>query len=725
MDGSWRSVRNKLSTSWLALSAVLLALAAVIGFNLHLERSRVEAREQERLLAQARVVQLILESRLSSLHNVLGALSVDWAGQKKERDFNARLTTLVEGMPGVRTIIIMDAQGTVHACNWPELIGRNFSRRAYFLEMRQASDPDMLFISPPFMSVLGAYTITVGRTIPGPQSGFNGIVSAGLDLKYFSPLLGSILYAPDMWAHIVHGGGTVFLGMPQRDGVAGKSLAQPGSFFTRHMESGRASSLFSGTVLSTGERRMLAVRTIRPAGLRLSAPLVLGVARDPDAIFVGWRSDALWQSGLFLAVAVLSCAGLCAYERRRREYERHKALAVQALADSERFVRAVTDNIPGMVGYWDADLRCGYANAAYAQWFGRSREEVLGARMQDLLGEVRFRKTEKNVRAALDGQTQHFERTLVKTDGSTGYQLAHYIPDRDGGNVRGFFVLMADVTELKTAQLLLETRVEERTEELRQTVLALEEAKIRAESASRMKSDFLANLSHELRTPLNPIVALTELVLGTELTPEQRDYLQDVRQAAQSLLHLFNRLIELMELEGYTPVPGMVGLASLRELAVQAIATAARAKGLGLEGGLAPGLPQAVQTDLHLLRMALLELVENAVRFTDTGTLSIDLDRVRNGAAGDLLVIAVRDTGIGIPAERLADINTGLTQADAPLNKRFSGLGIGMAKARKAVALLGGRLEVESVPGRGSTFRILVPLIALDTVEFEPDPLER
>ncbi|MHC1701111.1 MAG: sensor histidine kinase [Humidesulfovibrio sp.] len=220
-------------------------------------------------------------------------------------------------------------------------------------------------------------------------------------------------------------------------------------------------------------------------------------------------------------------------------------------------------------------------------------------------------------------------------------------------------------------------------------------------------------------------MALTELVLGTELTPEQRDYLQDVRQAAQSLLHLFNRLIELMELEGYTPVPGMVGLASLRELAVQAIATAARAKGLGLEGGLAPGLPQAVQTDLHLLRMALLELVENAVRFTDAGTLSIDLDRVRNGAAGDLLVIAVRDTGIGIPVERLADINTGLTQADAPLNKRFSGLGIGMAKARKAVALLGGRLEVESVPGRGSTFRILVPLIALDTAEFEPDPLER
>lgn len=709
-----RRFSARINTSWLALAVLLLGLAAVLGINLHLEHSREEARERERLLAQSRVVQLILDEQLSALNRVLGSLSADWASQHKDRDFNARLTTLVEGMPGVRTILILDAHGTVQACNRPELIGRDTSNRGYFIEARQAPDPDMLYVSPPFLTSLGAFTLNLGRMVPGPQGGFNGLVAASLDTKYFAPLLGSVLYAPDMWAHILHGAGPIFISIPEREGVAGKNVARPGTFFTRHRESGREVSIFTGRTMSTDEDRLLLVRTIRPAGLRMSNPIVLGMARDLDAIFDRWRSDALWQAGLFLALAALCCVGLHVYERRKAEFERHKALADQALADSERFVRTITDNIPGMVGYWDADLRCGYANRAYREWLGQSSEEMLGAHIRDMLGPELYQMSEAHIQAALGGQAQHFERTLDRGDGGTGYTLVHYIPDRVGESVRGFFVLVADVTELKAAQLLLETRVEERTEELRQTVLALEAAKTQAESANRMKSEFLANLSHELRTPLNPIVALTDLVLGTELSAEQRDYLEDVREGAQKLLHLFNRLIELMGLESYTPVSGPVGLPSLREMAVQSMAGAAGAKGLGLEGSVAADLPPAVWVDLHLLRMALLELVENAVRFTSQGAVSISLSRVADETAGDLLCIAVCDTGLGIPAERLADISTGLTQADAPLNKRFAGLGIGMAKTHRAVALLGGRLEVESSLGQGSCFRILFPLVPAD-----------
>jgi len=703
-----------MSASWLTLAILVLGLAAALGFSLELEQRRVEAREQERLLAQSRVVQLILNEALTSLNDVLGSLSEDWANQKKDRDFNARLRTLVDGMPGVRTITIMDVQGTIQVSNRPELIGRNFSKRAYFMNAQQAPDPGMLYVSPPFWSTLGAFTLNVGRMIPGPQGEFNGLVTAALDPKYFAPLLGSILYAPDMWAHLAHGAGSVFISIPERQGVAGKNLAQPGSFFTQHMQSGQEASIFSGRALSTGEMRMLAVRSIRPAGLKMEVPLVLGLARDLDSVYAGWRADALRQCLLLLVLAVLSSAGLYVHERRKKEFERQKAQAAQALADSERFMRTITDNIPGMVGYWDADLRCGYANSAYMEWLGRTREELLGAQRQEVFGEELFHKNETFVRAALGGQTQHFERVLTKADGSTGYALAHYIPDKVDGSVRGFFVLVTDVTELKTAQVLLETRVEERTEELRQTVLALEAAKTQAESANRMKSDFLANLSHELRTPLNPIVALTDLVLGTTLSPEQRDYLQDVRAAAQKLLHLFNRLIDLMELENYVPVPGIVGLNSLRELSVQSVAAAVAAKGLVIQADVAPDLPLAIWVDLHLLRMVLLELVENAVRFTDEGMVSITFDRAVDQNAREQLCLEVRDTGMGIPAARLADISTGLTQADAPLTKRFAGLGIGMAKTLKAVALLDGRLEVESVPAHGSTFRVLLPLVPVN-----------
>ena len=709
---------------WLVLAVLLLSLAAAIGFNLHLKRSRVEAREQERLLAQSRVVQLILDEQLTMLFHVLGSLSEDWANQRKTSDFNTRLMTLIEAMPGVRTIIILDAQGTVQACNWPELIGKNFSNRPYFIEIKQSPDPNRMYISRPFVSSLNAFTISLGRMVSGPQGRFNGMVSVGLEPKYFIPLLGSILYAPDMWAHLVHGAGPVFISMPEREGVVGKNLAQPGSNFLEHINSGRPASFFSGLTISTGEERMLAVRSIRPTGLSLNAPLVLGLARDPRAVFAAWRTDAFWQSGLFVAMSLLSCLGLYAYERRRQESERQKALAAQTMEDGERLVRTVADSIPGMVGYWDADLRCRYTNNAYLEWFGRTREEMLGIGVRDLLGEEIYLKNEKYIRAAMGGQAQHFERAIVKADGSIGYTMAHYIPDQVGESVRGFFVLVSDVTDLKAEQLRLEARVEERTEDLRHSVLALEKAKAQAESASRMKSDFLANLSHELRTPLNPILVLTDLVLGTELSPEQRDYLQDVRESAQRLLHLFNRLIELMELETYTPVQGLVGLASLREMVVQTIAAAASAKGLELGGGVAPDLPQVVWTDLHLLRTALLELAENAVRFTSKGALTISLSRRADAEAGDLLCIALRDTGLGIPAMRLADINTGLTQADAPLNKRFAGLGIGMAKAHKAVTLLGGRLEVESVPDQGSTFRLLLPLAPAQLPEDQFAPPE-
>jgi len=708
---------------WLALALILLVLAVVIGVGLHRDRRQVEASERERLLARTKVVQQVLNEELSSLYNVLGNLSADWTRNKSDKNFNNRLKALEQGMPGVRTLLLLDRQGEARASNRPELLGKNFSHRDYFQNIRQHPDPDMLYVTPPYTTVLGVYSVNLCRMIHGLRGEFEGLILATLDPKFFAPLLEAILSTPDMRAGIVHGGGIMFLLRPEHVRLDGKDLASPESFFTQHQRSGREVSVYSGTTVISGDARLVALRTIRPQGLLLDQPLVVSTSRDLDAIYADWRSSANWQAGLYLLVALASCAGVRAYERRRRQFERQEALAAQALQDSERFMRTVTDNIPGMVGYWDSDLRCHFANSAYLEWFGRTREQMLGARIQDVLGEELFRKNEPWFRAVFAGQTQHVERTLAKADGSTGYVLAHFIPDKDGERVRGFFVLAADVTELKEAQLLLETRVAERTEELRQTVEALEAAKAQAESASRMKSDFLANLSHELRTPLNPILALTDLVLDTELTQEQRDYLQDVSDSARKLLNLFNRLIELMELESCEPVPGVVSLASLREMAVQSIATAAGAKGLSLEGTVAAGLPQAVWLDLRLLRMALLELAENAVRFTNEGTVSITLTAMTGAAGGQELCIEVRDTGIGIPAERLEAINTGLTQADAPLTKRFAGLGIGMAKARKAVALLGGRLEVESAPGQGTAFRINLPLVAVEMSGDMPEPL--
>jgi diguanylate cyclase (GGDEF)-like protein/PAS domain S-box-containing protein len=183
---------------------------------------------------------------------------------------------------------------------------------------------------------------------------------------------------------------------------------------------------------------------------------------DGRQITVAWHNAVLHDEHGRI-VGTLS-AGEDITERKRNE---------RALRDSERFLRSLVDILPGMVGYWDADLKNVFANAAYLEWFGKTAEEMRGMAIQELLGEELFQKNEPYIRAALRGEPQRFERTLVKADGSTGYTWAHYIPDRDDGEVRGFFVLVSDITELKLAQLQqekLNAQLREQSELLRAQV---------------------------------------------------------------------------------------------------------------------------------------------------------------------------------------------------------------------------------------------------------------
>jgi PAS domain S-box-containing protein len=179
--------------------------------------------------------------------------------------------------------------------------------------------------------------------------------------------------------------------------------------------------------------------------------------------------------------------------------------AEEALAASEQFMRVLTDFIPGMVGYWTRDLRCGFANVAYREWFGRNQEEMMGIHIRDMLGDEVYLKNEQFVIAALRGERQSFERTLTKADGSTGYVWAHYVPRWEGNEVSGFFVLVSDVTELKQVQV-----------ELEQVNRDLAQRTVEAEAANRAKSEFLANMSHEIRTPMNAVIGLGNLAIRTE-----------------------------------------------------------------------------------------------------------------------------------------------------------------------------------------------------------------
>jgi diguanylate cyclase (GGDEF)-like protein/PAS domain S-box-containing protein len=447
--------QSSFSIQWLILGIALSILAAATGSHLYFEHRRVEDREQDRLMAQTRVIQENVEASLSAVNSVLADLSREHDRHIAARDMSNDMATLTDAMPGVRTLVALDAKGEVYASNRPELLGRNFAFREYFDKPRRHPDADMLYVAAPLKTSLGVYGVMLTRTVSGPQGQFAGAVVATLDPDYFKTLMASVLYAPDMWTGITHGEGLQFMLVPGREEQTGRNIAQPGSFFTRHLESGQEATVMTGIAYATGDERILAQRSVRLSKHKQDVPLVVAASRNVDAVFEPWRRDVRMQAGIFILIAAMASAALSMHQRRYAALMRKEADAAAALADSERFMRVLTDNIPGMVGYWTPELRCRFANRSYLEWFGKTAEQMRDIRMQDMMGEELFRKNEPFVRAALAGERQHFERTLVKVDGSIGYTWAQYIPDTDGDRVKGFYVLVTDVTDLKKAQMAL------------------------------------------------------------------------------------------------------------------------------------------------------------------------------------------------------------------------------------------------------------------------------
>ncbi|MDO9602397.1 MAG: hypothetical protein Q7J02_08775, partial [Rhodocyclaceae bacterium] len=215
-------------TEWLLLASALLVLGGLVAYSLFDEHTAIGNREAERLAAQARVVhdnfgrQLFAINR--ALDNVRGELPV-WREEKGGMALaSRRLAAFTDALSGVRTLLILDAAGIVRASNRTELVDRNFSHRDYFKTARDKPHPDTLYVSPPFKSVLGPFIFNVTRVITGPRGEFAGIVTASIDPEEFKILLGSVLYAPDMWAAVAHGSGTLFMRLPDREGSGGMNL---------------------------------------------------------------------------------------------------------------------------------------------------------------------------------------------------------------------------------------------------------------------------------------------------------------------------------------------------------------------------------------------------------------------------------------------------------------------------------------------------------------------
>jgi len=381
---------------------------------------------------------------------------------------------------------------------------------------------------------------------------------------------------------------------------------------------------------------------------------------------------------------------------RLQERERQVAVQTAAVLESEARYRAIVEDQTELICRWDAREQLTFVNEAYCRYFGKTRAELIGQSFIPPISEE-DRPAIQAYLASLGRRQRvaNIEHRVILPEGQSRWLQW---TDRAVFDVQGQFQEFArvgrDITERK------------------QVEIALQQAKEDAEAANRAKSAFLATMSHEIRTPMNGVLGMTELLLGTALNEQQQRFAKNILHSAQSLLSVINDILDFSKIETGHLVLETVDF-DLRELVEEVamlFAERGYTKGLELAVDIPPELPSRLRGDPTRLRQVLINLLGNALKFTERGELVVRVNILAQQAETLRLRMGVTDTGIGIAPEAQSRIFEAFSQADSSTTRCYGGTGLGLAISRQLVQLMGGELAVESTLGVGSTFSFTAPL---------------
>jgi PAS domain S-box-containing protein len=413
---------------------------------------------------------------------------------------------------------------------------------------------------------------------------------------------------------------------------------------------------------------------IRKDGTRLPAVVSVTALRDVQDVIIG-----------YLLIGTDNTA--------RKLVEEEQKQSDQRLRDQQFYTRSLIEsNIDALMTTDPAGIVTD-VNKQMEALTGCTRDELIGAPFKDCFTDpdraeagIKRVLNEKSVTDyELTARTRDGKETVVSYNATTFYDRSR--------TLQGVFAAARDVTESK--------RVEQE----------LQQAKAAAESASRTKSDFLASMSHEIRTPMNAIMGIADLLAKTSLSPEQDKYVQIFRRSGDNLLNLINDILDLSKVEASQLDLERTGfsLSDHLEKVIEMVAPRAQEKNLVLVCEIDPNVSNDLVGDPTRLRQVLLNLLGNAIKFTEAGKVSLKVEPDGDRSVSTALRFTVADTGIGIPDDKLTSVFERFTQADSSTTRRFGGSGLGLTISKRLVELMGGRIWVASEVAEGSVFGFAVP----------------